>query len=375
MDSEGSEIDDLADIDLATFATADRDLNVVPKDTEWYEGRSTETEGDSLGDSMDSRASSDMLQSHEEVSGSLEMRINDASKHGSGTNPFLSHTELVDSESSGDKNNSYSDITLPSNNPFFSAELQNNFDQTFGIDVDMHDNVASSDVEASAEFSSPLPAPGRAGYVQQYVALRRLPGENLGMVLAIEGDQDNLRPVEAVLVRSITPGGAAARAGQDGRCGIHVGDEVREVDGCLLTELTHDQCIEFFQNMPDHVMLTLHRAVPRDQFDLDGDLQSVSNHNALSTEAPVPVPRPRGSVSSRKASDTEETVISSVSSTPRQEGDEGFMRTPRGFVKLDVTVFRGEGDNLGLSIIPSHGATCDLYQVGVAMLILIMISP
>ena len=356
MDSEGSELDDLADLDLATFATAERDANFHSKEgADVDEGRSTET--DSLGDSMDSRASSDMLQTW----GFEDNLVEYTGDHGGskfihGTNPFLSGAP--DNEHSFDVNNSASgNITFSSNNPFSPENLQKASEQTGGSDLGAHDILTTSNVKDSSGSNGGVPVPGRPGFTQQLVPLRRLPGESLGMVLAIEGDQDNRRPVEAVLVRSTTPGGAAARVGQDGGSGIQVGDEVREVDGCSLTELTHDQCIDLFQTMPDHVVLTIHR---EDQIARGGK----SNTESISADlASVPVPRPRGSVPHFKASDPGQGMPSSANSTPRQEDDESFMRTPRGFVKLDVTVFRGEGDNLGLSIIPSHGATCNLYQV------------
>ena len=346
MDSEGSELDDLADIDLATFATPDRDASFQSKEVGFDGGRSSGTDGDSLGDSMDSRASSDMMR------------------------PYQLSDTLIDNMDEINSNNSPREretvshsYEFSSSNPFSQENLQNSKEQTGGIiSIDTHEFLTASDTKDRADFNQALPAPGRPGYIQHYVSLRRLPGENLGMVLAIEGDQDNRCPVEAVLVRSITPGGAAARAGEIGG-NIQVGDEVREVDGYLLTELTHDQCIDFFQSMPDHVMLTVHRAAPQDQSRSEADFKDSLNPGQLSSKAPVPVPRPRGCVSHLKASDLDDKMTGSMNSTPRQEDDDGFIRTPRGFVKLDLTVFRGEGDSLGLSIIPSHGATCDLYQV------------
>ncbi|GFN83476.1 PDZ domain-containing protein 2 [Plakobranchus ocellatus] len=342
MDSEGSDLDELADLDLATFAARDSDISaqLKPTDSDSDDHQLTETDDNSLGDSMDSRASSDVMRVSEisdaakEIVQGVVKPQSLASEHGT-----CLDREIQEEDFSANTNTSFSSVGT-------GAEAE---------------QTADTNVLQDSGFDGSLLVSDRAGLSQHYVSLERLPGENLGMVLAIEGDQDNQRPVEAVLVRSVTPGGAASRAGGGGTS-IQVGDEVREVDGQPLTELTHDQCITLFQDMPDNVVLTIHRA-SRQEHQSPGQSVSGQHEPGAAVSPAPPVPRPRGSVSRAGMLNMEEMVVGADNSTPRLDEDDGFVRTPRGFVKLDLTVFRGEGDSLGLSIVPSHGATCDLYQV------------
>lgn len=205
----------------------------------------------------------------------------------------------------------------------------------------------------------------------EYVYLNRLPGENLGLVLGIEGDQDNRQPVDAVVVKSVSPLSAVARSSQ-GTNRILVGDEIREIDGRPLNKLTHDECIALFQEMPDNVVLTIFRKNKESEIHQEPtaavSMPKVVKRKAMAT--PNPTKKYVYSETSNlnqehylEDSQFDSRVIETSNSGGKIQADFNEHIVPKGFRQVDVTISRREGDNFGLSIVPSYGATCNLYQV------------
>ena len=161
----------------------------------------------------------------------------------------------------------------------------------------------------------------QAGEIEILV-LHRLPGEKLGMGLSIEsigGDDD---PVRGVFVDSITPGGAADRA-TGGSTGLRVGDEILEVNGVPLAEVSYAETVTFFREMPLRVILMVRRK-PLD--------------------------------ASQSDSDTSDDLQLPLSSNDSQT-------VPEGFDLLDISFEKDLKQSLGLSIIPSYGSTHNMFQV------------
>lgn len=161
----------------------------------------------------------------------------------------------------------------------------------------------------------------------EVLVLHRLPGEKLGMGLSIEstgGDED---PVRGVFVDSVTPGGAADRA-TGGTTGLTVGDEILEVNGVPLTDVSYDETVTFFREMPLRVIFMVRRA---------------QQANERHTE---------DQATSQDHSDSD---------------DEPYLKSsnsiPEGFELLEISINKNLNQSLGLSIIPSYGSTNYMFQV------------
>lgn len=178
--------------------------------------------------------------------------------------------------------------------------------------------------------------------------LHRLPGENLGMILGIEGGKDGVGTVTSVAVKSVTLGGAAYRATGSSK-GICVGDEIVMVNSLNLRTLTHDECIQVFKDMPLRVLL----GIKRGQKDLPPF--SVS---------PLPVQDKQEQFQKlEKERSSKLKSETGVQIMRRQDGsdseDDGFG----GFASYKVTIDKDPDENLGISIVPSYGSTREYYQV------------
>lgn len=186
-----------------------------------------------------------------------------------------------------------------------------------------------------------------------HLTLHRLPGENLGMILGIEGGKDGSGNVSSVSVKSVTLGGAAYRA-SGGSKGICVGDSIMEVNGLDLRTLTHDECVQVFKDMPLRVSLGIRRGRK--------DLPPVSI-------SPAPVIDATLYVRQQAKSPVQKFNQKPVQITRRRDAsdseDDGFS----GFAMYEVTVQKEPEQNLGLSIVPSYGSTREYYQVGVVYII------
>ena len=175
--------------------------------------------------------------------------------------------------------------------------------------------------------------------------LHRLPGENLGMILGIEGGKDSTGKVSSVLVKSVTLGGAAYRATGSSK-GVCVSDEILKVNGTDLRTLSHDECISVFKDMPLRVLL----GIKRGQKNLPPVEISPNEAEKIDRKFDFQRPVPAGSVNRQDFFDSDEETMS-------------------GFGVYKVTIEKEPNENLGLSIVPSYGSTKEFYQVQYIILI------
>ena len=181
------------------------------------------------------------------------------------------------------------------------------------------------------------------------LVLHRLPGENLGMILGIEGGKDDAGTVSHVLVKSVTLGGAAFRATGSNR-GVCVSDEVVKVNGCDVRTLSHDECISVFKDMPLRVQI----GVRRGQKDLP----------------PVQISPDEAEIIDRKFDFQHSVNVNSNSrydNSPHDNSGYDYSDSEEekmtGFAVYKVTIEKQPYENLGLSIVPSYGSTKEFYQV------------
>ena len=171
------------------------------------------------------------------------------------------------------------------------------------------------------------------------LVLHRLPGENLGMILGIEGGKDDSGNVSHVLVKSVTLGGAAYRATGSNR-GVCVSDEILKVNGTDVRTLSHDECISVFKDMPLRVLI----GVRRGQKNLP----------------PVQISPDEAEKIDRKF-DFQHSV--NVHSNSRYDYSDSEEEKMSGFAIYKVRIEKQPYENLGLSIVPSYGSTKEFYQV------------
>lgn len=187
--------------------------------------------------------------------------------------------------------------------------------------------------------------------------LHRLPGENLGMILGIEGGKFGRGTVTSVAVKSVTLGGAAYRA-SGGTKGVCVGDEICTVNGLDLCTLSNDECIQIFKDMPLRVSLGVRRGRK------DISAYSVSplpfqETNAAEKPQKLPEPaKPPTPIKPAKSKPNKPVEITRRRDASDSE-DDGFG----GFATYHVTVEKHASENLGISIVPSYGSTREYYQI------------
>jgi hypothetical protein len=183
-----------------------------------------------------------------------------------------------------------------------------------------------------------------------HLMLHRLPGENLGMILGIEGGKDGKGTVTSVAVKSVTLGGAAYRATGSSK-GVCVGDEIVTVNNLDLHTLSHDECIQVFKDMPLRVILGIRRG----QKDLPAySVSPLPMQDRIETPH-KPVNSPKFANSAKANQPVEITRRREVSDSE----DDGFS----GFAVYQVVVEKDPSENLGISIVPSYGSTKEYYQV------------
>lgn len=168
------------------------------------------------------------------------------------------------------------------------------------------------------------------GDAEEIVTLHRLPGENLGMILGIEGDKTK-EHISSVHVKSVTIGGAAYRATGSSK-GIAVGDEILQVNGLDLKTLSHDECITVFKEMPLRVILKIRRKKSKRTKNLD----TSSENNGI-----------------------QKSFVKRYSLSESEEDSHD------GFVPHQFEIDKDPKESLGLSIVPSYGSTRQYFQVKV----------
>ncbi|XP_076465842.1 uncharacterized protein LOC143297395 [Babylonia areolata] len=265
--------------------------------------------------------------------------------------------------------------------------------------------------------------------------------EGLGMVLVLEEDHDSPSG-RKVLVKSITPGGAAQLArrlsrGDDvttgGRAaGFRINDVVLEIDGHVLDEMGEEDCLDVLHDIPDRSVFLVQRGESAAAKTSRLSSSPSPTTTTLGTASPPHSPSSAlGKNDSEQHTTTSSPPLSTVTDSSRNApskflqaatrlaadsseerghpsagagqtapsfvGGEGSGRraasssdrseaAPRpaaarkvrrqkstaahlaerglpGFLVRRVTVCRAEGQGLGLSIVPSCGATKFYYQV------------
>ncbi len=257
----------------------------------------------------------------------------------------------------------------------------------------------------------------------EVLVLHRLPGEKLGMGLSIESTKGDNDPVKGVYVENVTPGGAADRA-TGGRHGLCVGDEILQVNGTPLREVSYSETVTFFKEMPLRVMFMVRRykqpelELPPESIinpfgfgtlpsshsldtgaemysndlemsersrDPDLDLEEESefmssisemlnsnHHDSLDPLANQNAESPANHITESSANEMTE----SSQLPPRDEAgpdsqqllnsspSPDVQQAPAGFEVVTYTIQRKRPDeSLGLSIVPSYGSTSQYYQV------------
>ncbi len=259
----------------------------------------------------------------------------------------------------------------------------------------------------------------------EVLVLHRLPGEKLGMGLSIESTKGDNDPVKGVYVENVTPGGAADRA-TGGRHGLCVGDEILQVNGTPLREVSYSETVTFFKEMPLRVMFMVRRyrqpelelppesiinpsgfgtlpsphslntgaemysddlersARSRDP-DLDpkegsefmSSISEMPNSNHHDNQDPIANHNTESPANHIQESTTNEIAESQSSPMPhrdetRQDSQQllnsnpspDVQEAPTGFEVVTYTIQRKRPDeSLGLSIVPSYGSTSQYYQV------------
>lgn len=176
--------------------------------------------------------------------------------------------------------------------------------------------------------------------------LHRFPGENLGMILGIEGGKDDTGKVSHVLVKSVTLGGAAYRATGSNR-GVCVSDEILKVNGTDVRTLSHDECISVFKDMPLRVSLGLRRG----QKNLPP--VEISPNEAEKIDRKFDFPH-SANVHSKSLN---------MNSNSRYNYSDSEEEKMTGFAIYKVRIDKEPYEKLGLSIVPSYGSTKEFYQV------------
>ncbi len=180
----------------------------------------------------------------------------------------------------------------------------------------------------------------------ELVVLHRLPGEKLGMGLSIEsvgGDND---PVKGVYVESVTPGGAADRA-TGGSWGLRVGDEMLEVNGTPLREVSYSETVTFFREMPLRVIFMVRR-----KLEAEHEAEPEASTSVIADTEPHSDPD----------DDADDEDLD------EQYANLSSRAIPQGFEMIEVIFYKQPTDSLGLSIVPSYGSTKHLYQVSLTFI-------
>ena len=226
----------------------------------------------------------------------------------------------------------------------------------------------------------------------EVMVVYRLPGEQLGMGLTIEGMGDGESPVKGVFVDSVVPGGPADRA-TGSRQGIHIGDEILEVNGTPFTEMTHSETVEFFQAMPLRVILTVKRGARKsnaknlaspvlEKLDRIPALTTLPSGDSLenlpelaetpSQESPHHVTEQLAEISEMSyeqqgvSLDNNDTTNVDPVNEEEEMSDaeyEPAKTVPEGFQYVKARLQKDPQQSLGLSIVPSYGSTKYYYQV------------
>ncbi|XP_064619844.1 uncharacterized protein LOC135483158 isoform X2 [Lineus longissimus] len=204
--------------------------------------------------------------------------------------------------------------------------------------------------------------------------LQRLPGEKLGMGLYIKGGKEQGTRVNGVYVEKILPGSPAERLTR-GTKGLKIGDEIVEINGAPLSELSQCEILTVFQELPLRIILTVQKGdgkIPLSEEEGDSVEPRIDVVPDL-TASKVKVEKSQSERDlhsdetrfdnrhSNESSDDWTPCCSSVGTDDSVTADDDS--TPEGFEKILVNTTVPPKAVLGLSITPSYGSTAGLFQV------------
>ncbi|XP_013382984.1 uncharacterized protein LOC106153557 [Lingula anatina] len=168
---------------------------------------------------------------------------------------------------------------------------------------------------------------------------------------------------KGVFVKNVIPGGAAERASGSEK-GLCPGDEILQVNGRSLRNMTHSEAITYFQEIPLRVMLTIKRGVEKQFISSESDdILKPGDSGSEFTESDTE------SVDALRIGhrDSDLSSIQSMEENQFYDSDDGAveegLKIPKGYVLLSINVYRGPKDCLGISIVPSYGSTREYCQV------------
>ena len=208
------------------------------------------------------------------------------------------------------------------------------------------------------------------------------------MVLGVE-KATGLKSGRSVVVKSVTLGGAAARAaevvspGSDvtdsgQHRGFCVNDRILQIDEHVLDDLEDDDCLSVLQDIPEDCTVVVQRPSSGKQSPSSGTDSSATALSTLSmrttppptTSTPATTPPANATLSAAESSHKSPTPSTSSPKPPprkvRRQTSSAAQLAEKGlpgFVVRRVTIHRSEGEGLGLSIVPSFGSTRSYYQV------------
>ena len=203
---------------------------------------------------------------------------------------------------------------------------------------------ANSLVIPSDGAESPTAVPDYEDTIEVLV-IHRLPGEKLGMGLSVESTGGDNDPVKGVFVESVEPGGAADKA-TGGSRGICVGDQILEINGTPLQEVSYVETVSFFSEMPLRVIMMVRRSYRPMSKRLCSNAQSDSSSHSLQSDASVL--QSQGTKSSKHMS---------------SNGATGEDQRTLSVITLSFT--KAPTDGLGIALVPTQGTIPQYYKVHV----------
>ncbi|XP_078694153.1 uncharacterized protein LOC144923456 isoform X2 [Branchiostoma floridae x Branchiostoma belcheri] len=209
--------------------------------------------------------------------------------------------------------------------------------------------------------------------VVEMLAIHRRRGEKLGMELNVVGNSDPEEPIDGVFVRCVTPGGAADRA-HGGSGGLRRGDEILSINGQMLRDMTQNEAIALFQELPDTVTTIVARNVRAGSS--ESSSQEEPDRTREASSPTTPLTRQNAVESSISRSETADPMKSQHSgSLPTEDDQENqtcpqqrtvdtdVVHVPEGYDLKVVQIHKRNSTSMGLSITACDGPTEGYHQV------------
>ncbi|XP_066271209.1 PDZ domain-containing protein 2-like [Branchiostoma lanceolatum] len=212
--------------------------------------------------------------------------------------------------------------------------------------------------------------------VVEMLAIHRRRGEKLGMELNVVGNSDPEEPIDGVFVRCVTAGGAADRA-HGGSGGLRRGDEILSINGQMLRDMTQNEAIALFQELPDTVTTIVARNVRATAGSSESSSQEEPDRTQEDVSSPTsPLTRQDAfesrNVSRSETADSFKSQHSSLSPEDDNEDRTGpqestvdaeVVHVPEGYDLKVVQIHKRNSSSMGLSIAACEGPTAGYHQV------------